>query len=188
MPSWSKSSHSWRGSCCAAENSAHPRLAWLQLTGQPGRILGFCLWRKVCRWHARCAKRKASHEGECQFVFSLDQGPLSYPWPKVVWMCKLECTFADTALQSVQIRHCGQMCELLSSAVPQHVKNCPLMWCSACRDSCHCEQLCELLIKKMLRPQLANWAGDNSSLENILWLSLKPLSRKVLRLWNLETV
>ncbi|KAL3187028.1 hypothetical protein MRX96_026121 [Rhipicephalus microplus] len=53
----------------------------------------------------------------------------------------------------------------------------------AYQDPYHCEELCELFIKKLLRPLLANWAGDlNSSFEDILKLSRKPLSRKVLRL------
>lgn len=128
-------------------------------------------------------KGKASREGAYQFVFSLDQGGLSYPRPQVVWLCKLVCTFAEKALHSAEIRRCGQICKLLSSAVLPHLTSCPLMWCSACRDPYHCEELCELFIKKLLRPLLANWAGDlNSSLENILKLSRKPLSRKVLRL------
>lgn len=128
-------------------------------------------------------KGKASREGAYQFVFSLDQGGLSYPRPEVVWLCKLVCTFVEKALQSTEIRRCGQICKLLSRAVLPHLTNCPLMWCPASSDPYHCEELCELFIKKLLRPLLANWAGDlNSSLENILRLSRKPLSRKVLRL------
>lgn len=128
-------------------------------------------------------KGNVSRDGAYQFVFSLDQGGLSYPRPEAVWLCKLVCTFVERALQSAEIRRCGRICKVLSSAVLPHLMDCPLMWCTNCRDPYHSEELCELFLRKLLRPLLASWAGDlNSSLENILRLSRKPLSRKILRL------
>ncbi|KAM7292936.1 uncharacterized protein ISCGN_026069 [Ixodes scapularis] len=128
-------------------------------------------------------KGNASRNGVYQFVFSLDREGLTYPRPEAVWLCKFFCTFADRVLQSAEIRCCGRICEVLSSYVLPHLMGCPLMWCTNCRDPYHSKELCEFFLRKLLRPLLANWAGDvDSSLENIMRLSRKPLSRKVLRL------
>lgn len=87
----------------------------------------------------------------------------------------------NRAVQAV--RHSGQICKLLSNTVFPHLADCPLMWCAINRDPYHCHELCEMVLKKLLRLLLATWAGDvNSSVENSLKLSRKHFSPKVFRL------
>ncbi|KAH9367970.1 hypothetical protein HPB48_017463 [Haemaphysalis longicornis] len=158
-------------------------LEFAPLTYLAGYLVFVCEKRVTCPECKVQLKGNEATGGAYQFLYSLDQGGLSYPRPQAVWLCKLLCTFVEKALQSSHVRHSGQICKLLLDTVFPHLADCPLMWCASNRDPYHCHELCEVFLKKLLRPLLANWAGDvNSSLENLLKLSRKPLSRKVLRL------
>ncbi|XP_077512961.1 uncharacterized protein LOC144124183 [Amblyomma americanum] len=153
------------------------------LTYLAGYLVFVCERKVTCPECKLLLKGKPSRDGAYKFVSGLDQGGLSYARPEAVWLCKLICTFVERALMSAKLRRCARISKLLSNAVLPRLKDCPVMWCKGCIYPQHCEELCEIFVKKLLRPLLANWAGDvNSSLESILKLSRKPLSRKVLRL------
>ncbi|KAK8756712.1 hypothetical protein V5799_000586 [Amblyomma americanum] len=153
------------------------------LTYLAGYLVFVCERKVTCPECKLLLKGKPSRDGAYKFVSGLDQGGLSYARPEAVWLCKLICTFVERALMSAKLRRCARISKLLSNAVLPCLKDCPVMWCKDCIYPQHCEELCEIFVKKLLRPLLANWAGDvNSSLESILKLSRKPLSRKVLRL------
>ncbi|XP_070386662.1 uncharacterized protein [Dermacentor albipictus] len=173
----------WKLQHVMKHDEVPPHLEFAPLTYMAGYLAFVCEQKVACRECKVRLKGSASRAGAYHFTFSLDQGGLSYPRPEVVWLCKLLCTFVELALQSAEVYRCGKLCQLLSCAVLPHLMVCPLMWCAKCTDQYHCRELCEIFLKKFLRPLLANWAGDlTSSLDSVLRLSRKPLSRKVLRL------
>lgn len=48
-------------------------------------------------------------------------------------------------------------------------------------DQGHTEEFCEVFLRKLLRPLLANWAGDLNATVERMKLTYKPLSWKVVR-------
>lgn len=88
------------------------------------------------------------------------------PWARgaeVVWLGKLACTSVEKVLHSAEIRRCGRICELLSSAVLPHLTSCPLMWRSASSD----EELRELLLLRSCWGPLG-WTAPNSPFPHTL--------------------
>ncbi|KAG0430200.1 hypothetical protein HPB47_022936 [Ixodes persulcatus] len=161
-------------------NEVPSELEFAPLTYMAGYLAFVCEQKVTCPECKLQLKGNASRDGAYQFVFSLDQGGLSYPRPEAVWLCKLVCTFVERALQSAEIRRCGRICKVLSSAVLPHLMDCPLMWCTNCRDPYHSEELCELFLRKLLRPLLANWAAPRLVLRGKVELSLSPADEDAL--------
>ncbi|KAH7959274.1 hypothetical protein HPB49_009903 [Dermacentor silvarum] len=113
---------------------------------------------------------------------NLDSGHLKYPTPELIGICQLTCNFINKVMKSAEVRRSGKLCTLLLSALLPHFTRCPALMCEA-NDPEHSKKLSEMLLRKLLRPLLCNWAGSvNATVERLLKLVQKPLSRKVLRL------
>lgn len=115
-------------------------------------------------------------------ISTLDNGGLKYPSAAMVGLCKLTCIFVERVMKSPQVRRCGSLCKLLQTALLPHFTLCPALICEK-GDPSHTEGLCKVILHKLLRVLLGNWAGNiNLTVERISKLVRKPLSRKVLRM------
>lgn len=147
-----------------------------------GYVARVCVEKVSCR----SCKDLLQAEDPSQPIYGLlkhmDNGNLTYPKIDVVGLCKLTCNFVSRVMKSEEVRRSSQLCKMMLSALLPHFTRCPQLICES-RDSDHTEKLCKVFLMKLLRPLLGNWAGDiNSTVERLLRLSHKPLSRKVLRL------
>ncbi|KAH9379014.1 hypothetical protein HPB48_007327 [Haemaphysalis longicornis] len=136
---------------------------------------------RVCVEKVPCRSCKALLQAEdpSQPIYGLlkymDNGNLTYPKTDVVGLCKLTCNFVSRVMKSEEVRRSSQLCKMMLSALLPHFTRRPQLICES-RDSVHTEKLCKVFLIKLLRPLLANWAGDiNSTVERLLRLSHKPL-------------
>lgn len=115
-------------------------------------------------------------------VKKIDNGQLRYPNMEIVKICKLTCDFVSEVMKDTEVRRSGNLCKLLHSALLPHFVTCPALRCGSSSPQ-HTIHLCDVFLKKLLRPLLANWAGNvSATVQRLVRLAHKPLSRKVLRL------
>lgn len=115
-------------------------------------------------------------------ISNLDNGGLKYPSAEMVGLCKLTCIFVERVMKSPEVRRCGNICRLLQTALLPHLTQCPALICEK-GDPSHTEDMCRVILQKLLRVLLGNWAGNiNLTVERLAKLVHKPLSRKVLRM------
>ncbi|KAH9364436.1 hypothetical protein HPB48_022359 [Haemaphysalis longicornis] len=95
-------------------------------------------------------------------VKKIDNGQLRYPNMEIVKICKLTCDFVSEVMKDTEVRRSGNLCKLLHSALLPYFVTCPALRCGSSSPQ-HTNHLCDVFLKKLLRPMLANWAGNVSA-------------------------
>lgn len=145
-------------------------------------LLDFIILQLTCEACKVLLQEPKPCGGMYDFIKKIENGQLRYPKMEIVQICKLACGFVSEVMKDIEVRRSGNLCKVLHSALLPHFVTCSALRCGSGSPQ-HTNHLCDVFLKRLLRPLLANWAGNiSATVQRLVRLAHKPLSRKVLRL------